>query len=279
MPVRIFSPSQLSTWNTCNLRWYWRYIEGMKVPPGVSAVIGKGAHRSVEANMRRKLAGESMDIEEAKALARDATMEFWQTDDPVVDDEAKVSTAGEAADCAVKLAAVHHGEVAPGIQPVGVEVHKQCDQVLHHDFGLQGYIDILEAGRIRDTKTKGKKPPADLADRGSYADQLTAYSYLANVDNVQLDVLVNTKTPYSMEVPGAKRTPRDRELMLGRFALMARSIEAGIFHPAPGDSWACSQKWCGYFSTCEYGERKAVHVPVSNLTKKTSILDDLDDLG
>lgn len=272
--MRLFSPSQLGTWNTCNLRWFFRYVENIKSPPGVAAIIGKGTHASIEGNLKAKMAGTKMPLEQARELARDATVKFWCDEPPMQEGDEEPIEVGEACDKSVVCATVHYNDLAPAIVPVEIEHEVKLEQVPGYDFGIRGFIDVLEATRIRDTKTKGKKPPATIADRGDNADHLTTYAFLTGILDAQLDVIVNTSRPYSFVAKGQTRTKQDIDLVLQRYQLMAQSIEAGIFHPAQGDSWACSKKWCGYWERCEYGERGKV-VPVANLTKKTSLLDDL----
>ena len=49
------SPSSLEMYAKCGEQFRRRYIEGDKIPPGVSMLRGTGVHAGVEANMRQKI--------------------------------------------------------------------------------------------------------------------------------------------------------------------------------------------------------------------------------
>lgn len=266
---RVYSPSQLGTWTKCQLQWFYRYIEDLKRPPPVSAYLGSAVDASVTANMQAKIDTgallESMDA--AKQVAVDSAKAKWKEEPPRIADDDVIRTDGECADQAAYLSAIHYQRVAPDIEPkaVQLEVNGSPDG---YDFDLRGFVDIVEDGRIRDTKTTGRKPADDIANRGSYADQLTIYDLLMGGGHqVQLDYLVNTKKPYQHIAVGAPREAADHDRVLDKLARMDRAIAAGIFHPAPADSWQCSRKWCGYFDICPHGDRNVTIVPVSRLTE------------
>lgn len=260
-----YSPSQLGMFGKCQLMWEWRYVKGIKKPPGIAAIVGTGTHKSIEANLRAKMAGKAMPAQAAKEVAFDATAKAWEEAQPVVTDADSVQSVGQAQDNAVALALLHHSQVAPGIVPIGVE-EKGTLEPEGYDWSLLVYKDIVESGRIRDTKTTGKKPDDDAADRGSYADQLTTYHMVGGEDcQVQLDFLVNTKTPYAHTLQGRQRTTDDHARLLDRYQRMHAQVQTGIFQPAPADSWQCSRRWCGYFDECPHGAGTVV--PVRRLKK------------
>lgn len=259
------SASSIGTYERCPEQFRWRYVEGIKSPPGVAAITGKGTHKSIEGNMLAKLAGGALDIEAAKALARDGVMQAWEAETPMLtdDDGSEEQARGSAVDDAVSLAALHHAEVAPSIQPMAVE--RRVEIALSGPFDLLGFIDIEEQKGVIDTKTSGKSPSADAAAKST---QLTIYDYARRMEGkesgfVRLDYLVKSKRPKYVPLV-ATRDEVDHDRMLARVARVAAAWQSGIFPFADPNSWACSQKFCGFWDRCEQGARQAVSVAVTS---------------
>src|SRR5688572_18034717 len=177
----------------CGVQYDLRYNQGLRVPPGVAAVIGRGTHGAIEQDLGNKLEWGSLLPDDAvQEFAADAARKAWDQEEPQRNEGDP--DKGEAIDTAVSLATVHHQQLAPKIEPVALE----RGFVLELDgfpFDLMGYVDIEEPGRIRDTKTSAKAPQADAADT---SDQLTLYDLEATVRGkkpmaVVLDYLVKTK--------------------------------------------------------------------------------------
>lgn len=253
------SVSQLGMLAKCGAMYEHRYVRGIKTPPRVASLIGTGTHGGIEMDLGTKLkTGALAETEAVEATVADIVREGW-TSDLVINDE-EIATVGAATDQAVSLATLHHAEVAPAIEPVALE--EGFTLLLPGTHDLVGYIDIREAGRIRDTKTTGKSPPANAA---AVSDQLTAYHLAAKVAGhpvagVQLDHLVKTKRPKVVSLPST-RTNDDHARFLLRVEAAERVIAGGAFYPCARDSWTCCAKWCGYWETvCPHGSRNAVSV-------------------
>lgn len=262
------SISQLTMLARCGEQYRFRYIEGIKAPPGVSLIIGSGTHAAIEADLREKLrTGELLPDAAIADVAADATRERWANDGPVVHEGDPGE--GEAVDTAVALAQAHHRQLAPQIAPVALERGFVLD-LPGFPFDLMGYVDIEEAARIRDTKTAAKSPSGPEADQ---SDQLTLYHLDATVrgksPTVALDYLVKTKVPKVVTLEST-RGPEDHARLLRRVEIAAKVIQAGAFAPTNPDNWWCSAKWCGYYERCAFGARKAVSVALIDPARLTS---------
>lgn len=255
------SISQLSMLARCAKQWEFRYVRGMKVPPGVAGVIGKGTHKAIELDLGQKMAwGVLLGVDEVKDAARDATVREWEHDPPVMHD--RDPDKGEATDTAVALATLHHTKRAPQIEPVALEQYFRIYVPgLSHD--IEGRTDIETPTQIIDTKTAGKSPKEDAIERSI---QLPAYHLQATLaghphKSVVLDYLVKTNVPQLKSLAPVVLDASDHNRFLDRVALATKVIASGVFQPAdPDKSWWCSQKWCGYWDACEFGSRKAVSV-------------------
>lgn len=261
---RHLSHTQLELLSKCGLAWEFRYVKGIKSPPGVALVVGKGTHGAIEKDLGRKLEwGELLPDDAIADFAADATRTEWEKDPPKPDEDGSPADLGGAVDMAVALAELHHKALAPDINPIAVE-RRFLLELPGFPFDIEGQIDIEEEGVIRDTKTASKAPSTDAADR---SDQLTLYameaaSRGAAPSRLVLDHLVKTKTPkvVSMETT---RTADDHNRLLRKVEAAAKVIESGAFLPAPKvpGVWWCSSRFCGYWeSHCPFGARNAVSV-------------------
>lgn len=257
------SPSQMRMLWRCGEQYRRRYIEGERLPPGVAAVIGTGTHRSIEVNLDHKMnTGELLEADQVADAAAEGLNEAWEQGVALSDDEqakGKGKVWGAAVDQAVALAQLHHAELAPTIEPIGLE-EKFVVSMDGYPFDLLGYIDIKEQGVIRDTKTAARAPGQNEADT---SEQLTAYAYGYKdaegelPDHLALDYLVKTKTP-KVVCYQTKRTEQDVAVLEARFEQACKVIESQVFTPTSRSNWWCSERWCGYFSTCPYAKGRVV---------------------
>lgn len=262
------SDSQLRMLMRCPQQYEFRYKYGLRAPPAVAMVVGTGTHGGIEADLKNKIAtGELLPTEAVKDAARDAFAAAWEKETPVaVEGDPSM---GEAVDQAVSLAALYHGVIAPSLNPVGVEISSRL--VLDgFPWDIELRKDVETDTHIRDTKTMGKAPTQDAADR---SEQLTLYSLDAAVNGhdkaVALDCLVKTKVPKAITVTST-RTADDHARFLRRVEVSARMIESGIFPPTNPDNWWCSKKWCGYWDRCDFGGKKSVTVGLIDRSRLTS---------
>ena len=261
------SDSALNMLYRCGQQFYYRYVEGKKIPPGIAQVIGRATHGSIHLDLQHKIdKGELRSADEVADTARDGVNGAWQEGVRLVEDELKEGAnklKGEAVDQAVTLSVLHHDQLAPAIEPVQVERFFRLE-LQGYPMDLVGRIDIEEAETIRDTKTASKSPQEDEAHE---SDQLTIYALGKKVTTgsmptrLYLDHLIRTKSP-KVVVQETERTDADFKRIFRLIERGTEVIEKGAFMPNP-DWWGCSDRWCGYWSdTCPFGRRKAVSVRV-----------------
>jgi hypothetical protein len=267
------SISQINMYFRCGAQYEFRYILGKKAPPGFFMIVGSAVDDTVNENLGSKMGGNGLlPIEEIVDLAADSFDGRWKkaeenaenniAGDAVVltDDEKEIGfkkAKGQAKDKSIRLAQLHASEFAPIIQPTHLQ-RKVKVTLPNHPYDLLGYLDIQEGNRsIRDTKTSGKTPAADIADRD---DQLTMYAMMVYKNDgeipsfLSLDYLIDLKTPKAKSF-GTKRTIEDCNVLLMRVETVSRGLEKGIFIPARETDWCCSPRWCGYFGICEFVKR------------------------
>jgi len=253
--------SEIRMLQDCGEQYRRRYVKGEKIPPGIAILIGIGTHAAIATDLNRKIdTGQLAAQDEIKTVARDVIAEYFADGNfSLSRDEralkAKRAWRDETIDMAVVLSALHHQRLAPKIRPIknGIERSWLVD-VPAEGFKLGGTLDIQERSCVRDTKTAGKTPSRDAADR---SDQLSMYALAIKVldgkapKSVKLDALVKLVTPKAVTYEST-RTDQDFRVLLARVTAAVKAIRAGIFVPANRDYWKCDERFCGYATTCPF---------------------------
>jgi RecB family exonuclease len=176
-----------------------------------------------------------------------------------------VKAKGNSKDFAVDLSGYHVVTVAPAVHPIAVEEHitvKPADS----DITIHGIVDLIDltpdGDVIRDLKTAEKSPPQDAAEK---SQQLSFYSMIWYADTgvlpkrLTLDTLV--RTPARAEKKHIQlhtvRDAADDAALVHRLNTAVETVKRGVFMPASADSWACSEKFCEFWTSCVYTRRSA----------------------
>ncbi len=254
--------SMLGTMARCGVQFQFRYgktfdigPENIIIPPNIALVTGTSVHKSVQADLNHKMetGGELLPAGEIKEIAYaifqqhiDRGMTF--SPDETVNIE---KTVGSAMDVTVALSMLHHDGLAPTINPLAVE-KRFVITMNGYPYDVAGQIDVVEAARLRDTKTKAQSPIQDAAQ----SLQMAIYSIAHRVekkklpDEVCLDFLVKTKTPRIVvrtAVPEASWVnPALRRLERAMEIIEAVKEGKRAFSPADPENWCCTDRWCGY---------------------------------
>ena len=272
------SVSGLNMHETCGEAWRRRYIEKESIPPGIAAHQGSGTHKGAETALQHKLDhdGALPPLEKVHAAARDTFQKRYQNEGvlwtPEERKEGIKAVKGRAIDAMITLTTAYHEEYAPVLVPVPGRIEWKWRLEPGLPMDLRGVVDVQtymdEAKTIvrpRDLKTSKKTPPAHAADTSS---QLRLYALAqkqfdgASPDKAGLDYLVNLKGGVKAMTIWTDIHESDYDPLLERINTTMESIQAGVFVPAPPDSWKCSQAWCGYFPTCRFAYRPvSVQVP------------------
>lgn len=247
----------------CGMQFFWSYIEGIKIPPGISMIVGTATDVSVDTDLNfKKNTGKLRIDDEIKDIARDALNINWQRGVRLVGDELKESQKklkGEAVDDAVTLSTLHHKELAPSIEPIDIQRFWKLE-LPNYPYDMTGRIDIEEPEKTRDVKTSAKSPSWDEAHSSR---QLTIYALARKITKgtgwkkQSLDYLIRTKTP-KFVVLDTERTEEDFEAVFRLYERAMFIIEKGAFMPNT-DGWWCSDRYCGYWADkCPFGRRSQI---------------------
>jgi CRISPR/Cas system-associated exonuclease Cas4 (RecB family) len=238
------SPSQIATYRRCSLQWWFAYVARIKMKPRGVMTQGRAVHRGVQVGLDEKRETGALP---PVSVVQDATAEAFDRDAPLT-----IWEDGERPealkDQAVALAALHHREVAPSIDPLFVE--HQLQATLEDGLQVTMIADVVEAdATIRDHKTSSRRiDPESLRTDVQLAAYTLGFEQTLGmpIRAVRLDRLITTKTPQIQqeEIPRAQvDTARLQAVASG----VATAIERRVFVPCD-DVRVCG--WCGYRPIC-----------------------------
>jgi hypothetical protein len=246
----------------CGEAFRRRYLCGEKIPPGVAQVVGLAVHKPAEVNLKRKMeTGELLPPEAVADIARDTLNEAWDGPEGVfLPPGSTQAIKGESVDKAVRLSRLHATSLAPDIIPTHVE--RDWSLTLPgYPMDLSGTIDVQQGVTVRDLKTRKVSLPSNGSEIAAN-QQLTAYALAVYaIDRatlpitVKIDALVDLKTP-KVQTQTSERTVSDFQELHRRLEVAATAIDKGVFLPARPTDWWCSERWCGYWTTCPYAARR-----------------------
>lgn len=245
LPQGTFSHSQYAAYKRCPTQYEFRYVQGLKSPPGVALVKGTAVHAGTELIHRSLIADKKLPL---PGLVLEAVGSSF-------DDEAKAveswddTRADLVRDEAQRLALLYLNQAGPHLRPTHAEegFAKRVGIV-----PMVGFIDLRELSDegalvIADTKSSSAKWSAhDVATDV----QLTLYALVAGAHHVRIDNLVTLKSgPVYHRLPST-REPQAKRVYVEDLEETVDLVRRGIFPKTSIDNWACSEKWCGHWRRC-----------------------------
>lgn len=258
------SPSSIKTLKDCEVKYCFRYVEGLKVPPSSALAVGRGYDNATTTDYEHKIkTGENLSVED--------TVDCFTTSfDQEIDDTelALGESKDELRDMGVKLVKEFSKSLAGSVDPM--EVQKRYRIKFPGDLGwdLVVVLDVVEKNNtIRDNKTTKRTPGKVDMD---YWFQMLCYAVAEKMTKpeeetagrvLKLDYAVKLKTPKIITLD--VREPDDNDFRFfqnytaAAFDRMIK-LKKGVDKPIMNrSSMLCSRKYCGYWAMCEqkYGGR------------------------
>jgi hypothetical protein len=263
LPLPYLSVSQVEQYLKCPKQYEFRYVNGIKSPPGIAMVQGSTVHKGLEAGY--KYMKKNKIVPPLEMILDEYSGEFTKnlTGDIVLGEgetEAATRAQGEA------LIKKWHETKAPLIKPVAIE------SKFIAEFGgvpVVGALDLIdrvdiplsESQRWENKTDDSTNPMLDMivdnkvvAKTYSQADvnnslQMSLYAYATGIPRQRYDLYVKSKVPKLEEM----LTGRDEKAIKWAakiFNNVARQISQGNFPECSPSSWCCNAKYCGYFYSC-----------------------------
>lgn len=252
--ITTISFSKINTYLKCPLRYYFRYVENIIIPPQGFIILGKAIHKGLEYNYKEKakhkkepsinkiLEYYDYGWEEGKKENEEWGIE-WEEPEP------KLKDAG------VKIIKGYIDKVSPGINPKSENDVEKPFFISFEQFpAINGYIDLItDDEKIIDHKIAKRKPTSDEI---SFDIQSAVYQIAYYKENKKLpngyyyDLLLKHKTPKFVLLQGQDLKDKIKWIEKVLYKAVV-GITNNIFFPVINPI-NCS--WCGYKEKCRKGE-------------------------
>ncbi len=252
------SDSSIGTYLDCGVRWEFRYVKGVKAPPGLALIRGKSGHAAAKANFAQKIDTQRdlprRDLQEIAVAEFDRHL---QADVLLSDEEQSIgwkNVTGDAKDALADSILVFAQQSAPEYQPIAGGVEKGFRLELPGSRDLIGFMDLVHTGGVVDFKFRSRKPRAKEADKSL---QLVTYAaaYCSEYGELPGEVGIDTISSgrqTTRHLQTATVTTEDVDQLAAVINTVQKGIDAGVFLPAKSDWWGCSTKYCGYARMCPF---------------------------
>jgi CRISPR/Cas system-associated exonuclease Cas4 (RecB family) len=247
---RTVSASRLNTWLTCRLKFWFRYVAGIKHPRTPALYVGHTVHGALKLWNKARWRKEPLPVDELRNQFNLLWHDDQQQDRIKWDDgeePGEKQTAWSLVDLYLK-----QSPIPPNEQPEAVEVSLESDLSKRGLPRLIGIIDLVRSGgRIVDYKTVGQTPSDEKAVHSNEV-QLTCYSVMyreatgKTEGGLELHHLVKTKTPKLVVTRQEPATEQQRTRLFKQLESYSEGLGRNDFIPSPG--LQCSA--CNYFNEC-----------------------------
>lgn len=240
--AEVLSPSQVRCFMDCQTRWWFKYGLKYPDPPTGSLALGRAVHAALGHNFAQKVESyEDLPTTGVLALFREAwVMECEQVEFRDDEDPSELAAIGEG------LIAKYMYEVAPTIEPAGVELHVEGEI---GGVRVRGWIDILDVeGCVLDIKTARARP---TSIEPMYRFQAATYCRLTPgaSGKGRIDTLVKTKHPQIIS-QSFELTESDLAATQSLYPLVQAAMRASIYVPNRL-AMSCSRRGCSFWRHCE----------------------------
>lgn len=255
--------SQIGMFQRCPEQWRRRYIEKVVIPPAVAMVKGTSVHKTAETNFTQKLlTGTDVSKADMVDVAVDTLRTTVKNEGVLLspDEQARGKSAvmDDAEKSVVVMSSLFADDVAPKYQPAAVEVEQTID--VGDGDELTGRVDMItDTKHVVELKTASKRMSDGEIDN---MFQLTFYAGLYRVQTGEYPAGLNVERIVDKAKPETQsltttRGDDDVAAMLHVVGAAIKNInvakKAGAFMYAYGQTgaWWCSNRFCGYWSTCQ----------------------------
>lgn len=247
--------STLSMALRCGEQFRRRYMLGEIIPPSIAASRGTALHRANEVNLRQKVKSKKdLPVSDLQDATRDAYIKNLRNGVflPKELQSEKRALLNDGLNQSLRLTGLYREAVAPDIIPIEVERSFRIDIGL--DLPIAGRIDLEQDSLVDDLKTTTKSwGPNRIFQEIQPVFYSLAHEYtFGQVPEFRYHILVALKKSEKHQLQTRTCTKKDYNAMMSRIRMFLKMLKSGVFLPAEVGSWVCSEKWCGYYTTCEY---------------------------
>lgn len=261
----------------CGMKFYYRYIEGIRGSTSASLLAGIAFDRATTALHEARIGG--ADTADVVDVFVD---EYTNPPDEHRDGEPIEYDLSDAPDDILERGANAlrtYASTTQGMRPIATQVFVEAE-FEETDAKLIGFIDLVEAAEsgvcISDVKTSLSARKKWTAEDAMRDPQLAIYSMLYQHQSGEPVTAMgwrHARLGGKVEVGATHVRAGSYDSIMQRLAFWMRELErwceSGDF-PATGldkDAWVCSSKYCDYYHRCPHGAKAQTIVPLQIATR------------
>ena len=232
------SPSKLSLFQSCRLKFFFRYVLGLKKPKTAALHVGVAVHAVLSGWNRARWRQQSLGLADLYASYQEA-WKTGQSEEPVAWDTPAVEVEQQQTGWRLLETFFRESPIREAGKPDAIKVTVEADLGLHGLPVLVGVLDLVQNETIIDFKTSSTTPNADRAAL-VHRTQATAYSLLyrentgRNEAGIELHHLVKLKQPKLVVIPLPPVGEREQARLLRVIDSYVTGLEQQDFIPSPG---------------------------------------------
>ena len=247
---RRVSPSKLTLFQACRLKFFFRYVLGLRKPKTAALHVGVAVHAVLSDWNRARWRQQPLVLADLYTSYQ-AVWQREQTQEPVAWDDPAVEIEQQQTGWRLLETFFRESPIREAGKPDAVEVMVEADLARHGLPTLVGVLDLVQDNCIVDFKTSGTTPNADRAVLVN-GTQATAYSMLYRENTgrkeagIELHHLVKLKQPKLVVIPLPPVGEREQNRLLRVIESYVAGLERRDFIPSPGLQCAS----CEFFHEC-----------------------------
>ena len=244
------SPSKLSLFQSCRLKFFFRYVLGLKKPKTAALHVGVAVHAVLSGWNKARWRQQHPALADLYAHY-EVVWQGEQINEAVAWDTPAVEAEQQQVGWRLLETFFRESSIRDAGKPDAVEANVEADLSKHGLPTLVGVLDLVQDQRIIDFKTSGTTPNPERAALVN-ATQATAYSLLYRENTsrketgIELHHLVKLKAPKLVVIYLSPPGDRERARLFRIIDAYVEGLERRDFIPSPG--LQCVS--CEYFNEC-----------------------------
>ncbi len=249
------SHSQMSQYQRCARQWEYRYVYGLKIPPGVNLITGAVYHSTLDKNFKFKI---QSGIDPEPDIYEEVFDDVWRTKLKQEKEEGvgidwEEQKPGIVKDNTFSLVNAYMTEQAPQVEPEDVEIPLES---MVDGTKILFRIDLIDVhGAVIDHKTAAKSHTQDDLDKDP---QGSAYSFALKRPILYLNHVALKLVKPRIQVLSTYRNDMDMVWWYNMSRGILNQMRSGVAPPNPV-GWHCSPKYCGFWDKCRGDLAKVVY--------------------
>lgn len=241
------SPSRLTLFLQCRLKFWFRYVAGISKPKTVALHVGTAVHAVLKAWNKARWKSQPLTLTQ---LHEEYSAAWVAEDDPVPwesgeEDEEK-KTGWRLVETYIR-----ESKIPESLKPDAVEVPVEADLHAHGLPKLIGVLDLVQGGRIIDYKTTGQTPNSEKVAHTNGV-QISSYAVLyreatgKRENGIELHHLVKLKNPKLVITALEPMSDAQQSRLFRLMDAYTEGLGNADFVPSPG--LQCVS--CEFFNEC-----------------------------